>query len=89
MLADPGRTISKRHCVIEEAELGYELTDLSINGVFLNDEDEPVGVGNTRRLRHGDRFRIGPSRVRPGSRQSGGSKRTRDGAPPARSMIGR
>jgi type VI secretion system FHA domain protein len=60
VLADPGRTISKRHCVIEEAELGYELTDLSINGVFLNDEDEPVGVGNTRRLRHGDRIRIGP-----------------------------
>ena len=63
VLADPGRTISKRHCVIEQAELGYELTDLSINGVFLNDEDEPVGVGNTRRLRHGDRIRIGPYRL--------------------------
>jgi type VI secretion system protein len=63
VLPDPGRTISKRHCVIEEAEFGYELTDLSTNGVFLNDEDEPVGVGKTRRLRHGDRIRIGPYRL--------------------------
>ena len=60
VLTDPERTISKRHCVIEKADLGYEITDLSTNGVFLNDDDEPVGVGNTRKLRHGDRIRIGP-----------------------------
>lgn len=60
VLTDPARTLSKRHCVIEEADLGYEITDLSTNGVFLNDDDEPVGVGNSRRLRHGDRIRLGP-----------------------------
>ncbi|MFO1120409.1 MAG: type VI secretion system-associated FHA domain protein TagH [Rhodospirillales bacterium] len=60
VLTDPARTISKRHCVIEDSELGYEITDLSTNGVFLNDDEEPVGVGNSRRLRHGDRIRLGP-----------------------------
>ena len=47
VLTDPERTISKRHCVIEQMEHGYEITDLSTNGVFLNDEDEPIGIGNT------------------------------------------
>ena len=64
VLTDPERTISKRHCVIEQTDVGYEITDLSTNGVFLNDEDEPIGIGNTRPLRHGDRIRIGSYLIR-------------------------
>ena len=59
VLKDPERTISKRHCIIERVERGYEITDLSTNGVFLNDDDDPIGIGNSRLLRHGDRVRIG------------------------------
>lgn len=83
VLTDPGRTISKRHCVIEEAELGYELIDLSTNGVFINDACEPVGIGNTYRLQHGDQIRIGPYSL--SVALSGGESPS--GYPPAPALV--
>ena len=37
----------------------YYLADVSTNGVYLNEEEEPLGKGNPRRLFHGDRIRMG------------------------------
>ena len=37
----------------------WEITDLSTNGTFLNDDDAPIGHGNVRDLRDGDRLRLG------------------------------
>src|SRR6478735_4283729 len=59
VLPDPDRHLSKRHCVITVREGCWEATDLSTNGTFLNDEDAPIGQGNIRALRDGDRLRLG------------------------------
>src|SRR5690348_6327305 len=59
VLADPERHLSKRHCVLVERDGFWELTDLSTNGTFLNDEPDPIGTGNLRDLRDGDRLRLG------------------------------
>ena len=37
----------------------YYLADVSSNGVYVNDESEPLGKGNPRRLFNGDRLRMG------------------------------
>ena len=58
VLPDPERVISKQHCAIASVDEGYELTDTSSNGVFVNAAAEPVGRGNTVALQDGDRIRI-------------------------------
>ncbi|MCL5777312.1 type VI secretion system-associated FHA domain protein TagH [Limibaculum sp. FT325] len=42
-LPDPDRTISKRHCVIEDRGGDYVLIDISTNGTFLNYAPERIG----------------------------------------------
>ncbi|MDT8343066.1 MAG: FHA domain-containing protein, partial [Thermohalobaculum sp.] len=42
-LPDPDRTISKRHCVLEDRGGDYVLIDVSTNGTFLNHASEAVG----------------------------------------------
>src|ERR1700710_1229761 len=59
MLPDPERLLSKRHCSLVARDGGWEVTDLSTNGTFLNDEAEPIGRGNLRDLLEGDRLRLG------------------------------
>ena len=59
VLPDPERVISKHHCVIEGADEAYRLFDSSVNGVFINDSDQPLGASKAYVLRHGDRIRIG------------------------------
>ena len=59
ILPDPDRFISSRHAAIDCRGGMYYLADLSSNGVFVNDEDEPIGKGNPRRLFNGDRLRFG------------------------------
>ena len=59
-LADPDRNVlSRRHCQLSIEEGDWWVTDLSGNGTFINVEAEPVGENNRRRLRDGDRIRIG------------------------------
>ena len=59
ILPDPERYISGRHAIIDFKGGIYYLVDLSTNGVYVNDEHEPIGKGNPRRLFNGDRLRMG------------------------------
>lgn len=59
ILPDPERFISGRHAAIDYQSGSYYLADTSSNGVYVNDEDEPLGKGNPRRLFDGDRLRMG------------------------------
>ena len=59
VLPDPERFLSKRHCLLAYRSGGWQLADLSTNGTFLNGEAEPIGHGQPRDLRDGDRLRLG------------------------------
>jgi len=59
ILPDPDRYISGRHATIDFKGGMYYLADTSSNGVYVNDEVEPIGKGNPRRLFNGDRLRLG------------------------------
>jgi len=59
ILPDPDRFISGRHAVIDFKGGIYYLADTSSNGVYVNNEMEPIGKGNPRRLFNGDRLRLG------------------------------
>ncbi len=59
ILPDPDRYISGRHATIDFKGGIYYLADTSSNGVYVNDEMEPIGKGNPRRLFNGDRLRMG------------------------------
>jgi len=59
ILPDPERFISSCHATIDYHGGAYYLADTSSNGVYVNDEDEPLGKGNPRRLFDGDRLCMG------------------------------
>lgn len=59
ILPDPDRFISGRHAVIDFRSGIYYIADLSTNGVYINDDREPIGKGNPRRLFSGDIVRMG------------------------------
>jgi type VI secretion system FHA domain protein len=59
VLPDPDRTISKQHCLIAYLSGGWQVEDRSTNGTFHNRESEPIGRGEARDLRDGDRLRFG------------------------------
>lgn len=59
ILPDPDRFISGRHAAIDFRSGSWYLADLSTNGVYVNNETEPLGRGNPRRLFDGDRLRMG------------------------------
>lgn len=64
ILADPDRFISGRHATIDFRAGAWYLADISTNGVYINDDDEPLGRGNARRLFDGDRLRMGDIQFR-------------------------
>lgn len=59
ILPDPDRYISGRHAAIDFKGGIYYLIDTSSNGVYINNEAEPIGKGNPRRLFDGDTMRMG------------------------------
>jgi type VI secretion system FHA domain protein len=59
ILPDPDRYVSGRHATIDHKGGIYYLLDTSSNGVYINDDVEPIGKGNPRRLFDGDRVRMG------------------------------
>ncbi len=63
VLADPERGLSKCHCVLAYRSGGWQIADLSTNGSFLNRDNEPIGRGQTRNLRDGDRLTLGPYEI--------------------------
>ena len=58
VLPDPDRTISSRHCIIEERGNDYVVMDISTNGTFLNYMPQPLGP-TTSPLNHGDTVAVG------------------------------
>jgi type VI secretion system protein len=59
VLIDDARVISSHHASIEQQNDGYYITDTSMNGVFLNGAQSPLGKGNRAKLHNGDRLGIG------------------------------
>jgi predicted component of type VI protein secretion system len=59
ILPDPDQFISGKHATIDYKAGIYYLMDLSTNGIFVNQEEEPIGKGNPRRLFNGDLLRMG------------------------------
>lgn len=54
VLPSPDRLISRHHCVIEHINNTFTLSDLSKNGVFINNSPSPIGLGNSGVLSDGD-----------------------------------
>jgi type VI secretion system protein len=59
VLPDPRRVVSGHHCVVQYHGGKYWLNDVSTNGVYLNDSEDPVSATGRCELRDGDRLRIG------------------------------
>jgi type VI secretion system protein ImpI/type VI secretion system protein len=59
VLFDPERHLSKRHCILGFRSGQWQLADVSSNGTFFNSETKPIGPGAPRKVRSGDRFRLG------------------------------
>ncbi len=59
ILPDPDRYISAKHATLDFHGGAYYLADISSNGVYVNDDIEPLGKGNPRRLFDGDKIRMG------------------------------
>lgn len=61
-LPDPDRTISKRHCVIEDHNGNVVVVDISTNGTFLNYGKLALGATPTP-LNDGDILSLGPYEI--------------------------
>ena len=59
VLPDPEKHVSNRHCVIEQHDGEYSITDFSANGVFINGAEQALGHGRSSLLKNGDRVAIG------------------------------
>ena len=59
VLPDPERLLSKRHFAVAFRGGGWQIADTSTNGTFINREGDPIGAGDVRSLRDGDRLRLG------------------------------
>src|SRR5580765_4831696 len=63
VLPDPQRYISAHHARISYRDGTYIVEDTSTNGLYLNDELEPVGRLGPQPLRAGDTLRMGAYRI--------------------------
>ena len=59
ILPDPDRYLSGQHATVDFQGGAYYLADVSSNGVYVNNDKEPLGKGNPRRLFDGDKIRMG------------------------------
>ena len=59
ILPDPDRYVSGRHATIDFKGGVYYVLDHSSNGIYVNEEVEPIGKGTPRRLFDGDLVRMG------------------------------
>ncbi len=59
ILPDPDHYISSKHATLDFQGGAYYLADISSNGTYMNNESEPLGKGNPRRLFDGDKIRMG------------------------------
>ena len=59
ILPDPDKFISGKHATIDCKGGIYYIADISTNGVYVNEEREPIGKSNPRRLFNGDHLFFG------------------------------
>ena len=59
ILPDSKRVVSGHHCEIEYRSGTYWIKDISTNGVFINDAEEPASQNGPIELADGDRLRVG------------------------------
>lgn len=59
VLPDNDKYLSGKHAVIDYGNEGYQLTDTSTNGVFVNNSAYALGRGNRILLNEGDVLRMG------------------------------
>jgi type VI secretion system FHA domain protein len=59
-LSDPNSRLSRRHCVLTPHGEGWRVTDLSLNGTYINDSTQPLGREQSHELHDGDQIRLGP-----------------------------
>src|ERR1700761_6683249 len=59
ILPDPLNHLSKRHCIVATSAAGFVITDTSTNGVFVNENSEPIGNVKSVALHDGDRMMLG------------------------------
>jgi type VI secretion system protein ImpI/type VI secretion system protein len=59
VVADPERHLSKRHCRLIYEDGDWQVEDLSTNGTFVNQSNDPIGKGASQKIRHGDRIKFG------------------------------
>lgn len=58
-IEDPEMFVSRAHCRISGGPDDYVVTDISSSGLYIDDSASPLGSGNSTRLRHGMRLRLG------------------------------
>jgi type VI secretion system protein len=63
VLPDPQRYVSAHHARIRFSQGQFELEDTSTNGLYVNDDEQPVKEYGSYRLKHGDVLRIGEYEV--------------------------
>jgi type VI secretion system FHA domain protein len=59
VLPDPERLLSKRHFVVAYRGGAWQIADTSTNGTTMNRDAAPIGHGDVRTLRDGDRLTLG------------------------------
>lgn len=70
-LADPLKSLSRKHCTLSFLSGAWQLQDLSVNGTFVNYATTAVGRGATYPLAHGDRLRLGDYEIEVGLAAAG------------------
>ncbi len=58
-IEDAEMFVSRRHCVVSVRDGAYSVTDSSRGGVFIDGAQTPLGTGNSARVEHGTRLRLG------------------------------
>ncbi len=64
VLADDEKYLSSKHAQINKTRDGFQLKDLSSNGVFINNTNRPLGKGNQTLLKNNDVIYIGEYVIR-------------------------
>ena len=87
VLPDPERLLSKRHFAVAFRGGVWQLADTSTNGTFLNREGDPIGAGDVRSLRDGDRLRLGAYEIEVRLVEEAWRARPRVGRQPVRRSV--
>jgi len=63
VLPDPSRFLSAHHATVFFEQGSFRLVDCSTNGIYVNDEAEPLGPGRIAALSQGDKLQLGDYEV--------------------------